>query len=490
MADQPEDQDALQASTCAAIRSIEGEMLELKKHECDLIAQLDRLQDAIAHKRALTGNLNNSLSPVYRLPSEILLACFELAVQEWASENDGADEQAVMRQMHAEGIGRPRLDFGWSCTPAVLISHVSHHWRQLAIHTPALWTNLIITPESERHLDVFWNILHHRVNDKSITLNFHSFGPENELSSDGASLMEAIMPLIHAQKVTALTLVNSGPVLSFLRSQLADFSGPPSPSLTAFSHLTALSILSRIDDRVCFTFTHLRRLLSGTPLLKALELQHFASVTSEELADKTTIDLPKLEKLTIILPDTFACKLLDCLASPDIRQMKFLLWRPRDRLSYLFVDNDLVLKVPKFPEVENLTLSWRNSNGDPALDTTIIDAFPHITHLTMGSRIRFSDSEAKWSKLQHLTLDFTFWGDQSSPPGCFTWLPGPGDPGDHPLLISVINTPDPALQQTNDYADKRIFPHFKELQRYGKIDESSTRLDAFLRWQAAGEPTI
>ncbi|KAH7907313.1 hypothetical protein BJ138DRAFT_513229 [Hygrophoropsis aurantiaca] len=365
----------------AALKTIEDEVLELKKQEFDLITQLRLLRDTIGRKCMLARKLKNSLVPVNRLPDEILLACFGKAVQEWMDKNNGADERVFARSRWSY---TPK-DFRLPRTPVFAISHVSQRWRQLAITAPSLWTNLIITPKFQRHSDVFREFLY-RANGMPIALNFRFlFRLEGTLSSDAV--------LTHAQQIKSITFLASGPVLSYLLSQAVEqtITGPTNPSSITFNCLTELSIFGlHYSDGL--TFSRLRQLLSATPHLETLELQHDVTLNheervDEERADRAEISLPKLENLTIINSSLLAFKFLDSLSAPSVHQLKLLVWDPGvsfDATSCLFIpdsdNDDDNLGLPKFPSVQKLTLSC--SYDFEVLDADLISAFVQITHLT------------------------------------------------------------------------------------------------------------
>ncbi|KAH7910805.1 hypothetical protein BJ138DRAFT_1179980 [Hygrophoropsis aurantiaca] len=490
MASQTGDQDTQTASIHSIIKNVEEEVLELKKQETDL-------QDYIARKRALTANLKNSLVPVYRLSNEIILACFGQAVRVWLEENNGADESVVVNQICNEPGA---ADFTWPYSPAFGISHVSHLWRQLAINLPTLWTSLVVMPNIGRHLGVLRDVLH-RVDCLPIAANFRSFGSGVMRSSPGfSSSMEANVQLLHTQRINALTFLNSAPVLSSLLSLITNqpicITGHPSS--TTFSSLTSLTIFKNGGPEQ-LNFTRLKSILSATPQLKTLELQHFELVDAEEGADGAIICLPMLENLTIIQSSPLLYKVLDSLSAPNVGQLKLLLWWPRVEpiISHLFVKNNdnFDLKLPRFPKVWNLTLSsFYEYDG---LGTHIISAFPRVTHLTMRSPGQFYESEdlaplapLVFQQLQHLTLDFAFEFADRDPQICLTWLPKSKDRPDHPLLISVFDSSDLSTQEASATADRFLFFHYQELQQCGQLDRSSSRLDKYLRWQADGEAVV
>ncbi|KAH7910223.1 hypothetical protein BJ138DRAFT_1102029 [Hygrophoropsis aurantiaca] len=443
-----------------AIRIIEVEVLELQKEEDELLTRLRLLQDTITLK-----------FPVNQLPNEILLMCFRLAVQDWVDTNDAADQRALVLYECGDDA-----NFDLPCTPVFAISHISHHWRQLVINTPSLWTNLIITQKFEHHLDVFRDFLR-RANGLPIATIFRLFWQSGStLSSAGVSLIDTIIPLIHAQQINALTFLASTSALSYLLSRT--ITNPPSPPSVAFGCLTALSIFESYY-RMGLTFSQLRQLLSAAPQLQTLKLQHNMPLSAAERADKTGIVLPMLQSLTIIQSNPLVCKIIDSLSAPDVRQLKLLTW-------------DLGLRMPKFPKVQDLTLSCAYRYGH--LNTNLIIAFPRVTHLTLNSPNLFCEIEGPGSLacptfqcLQHLTLDFPFGGAQEVDwRGCFAWLPTPEERADRPLLISVFDR----SFEAKLYAGQHLFPYYEELQQYRTLDSNSTRLDEFMCWQAMdnGEP--
>ncbi|KAH7915164.1 hypothetical protein BJ138DRAFT_171878 [Hygrophoropsis aurantiaca] len=114
---------------------------DLKKSTEDLLLIMESnstsptvLRDAftvVLEKRAkLTDYINCHCSPIYRLPTEILVLIFELAVD----QSDDPDFPYVDEQL-----------------PEFIISHVSRHWRGIAVNSPSLWTKWVsrITTSNE-----------------------------------------------------------------------------------------------------------------------------------------------------------------------------------------------------------------------------------------------------------------------------------------------------------------------------------------------------
>ncbi|KAH7908079.1 hypothetical protein BJ138DRAFT_1158486 [Hygrophoropsis aurantiaca] len=486
MVNKTTEQNAQEASTRAAIKAIEDEVLELEKEKSELLARLTVLEDSICHKRALACSLKNSLAPVRCLPSEILLACFTQAVQNWVTENDEID--ICMMQEESFNADEELRGVEWPCSPVFAISHVSRHWRQLAIHMPALWTNLVITPKFELHLDVFRDYIH-RASGMPITAKFQSFGLENKQSSAGFLLMKAALPLIHAGQITAFSLANAGPVYFCLLAQLEEIIRPPNSfSSTVFNHLTKLSILFSTYDWVDFKFTSLMQLLSVTPQLKTLEVQHKAMVDSEELADNisklATIRVPYIATVPkapySVAQRTQYCCTNGSRTSENINCIKIV----------IDTCKSTILDLPRTRCCQldlTISLCWLEDD----LDANLISAFPRVTHFTMCSPSRFTGDSPSlatptFQQLQHFTLDLQHADIHPDPRGYFPWLRRQEARTDHPVLISFANPIDPELRQP----DKLLFRYYKELQQHGKLDGSGSRLDEFLHWKADGEPEL
>ncbi|KAH7906082.1 hypothetical protein BJ138DRAFT_1163489 [Hygrophoropsis aurantiaca] len=451
----------------AAIKTIEHEVLELER---DLAMRLRIIQDTILSKRVRARSLENLLAPVNRLPNEIFLMCFRKAVQNWVDTNDAAEDWSVGFYETARDT-----DFILPCTPVLAISHVSHHWRQLAINTPFLWTNLVITQKCERHLDVFRDFLV-RANGMPIAASFRSFGHATMLSSAGVLLMEAMMPMIRTQKISALSFLSLGPAFTYLVPRIVERTNSGLAPIV-FDRLTTLSSFGlgyQYLYRDSTSFSHLLQLLSATPQLKTLKLQCDIDLDFEDAERRHSISLPMLENLTIIEPTPCVCKVLNSLFAPAVCQLK------------LQIDDestDSSLRMPRFPRVQNLTIMWIVFYE--CLDVILLSAFPQVTHLTLGNQfyeMSYSLAPTTLQSLQHLTLNFAFDNsDLMDPQEGLSWLSKTKDRADCMLTVTVF---DHSSEAGWTHAKKPLFQFYEELQRYGTLDRNSSRLDEFMRWQA------
>ncbi|KAH7915849.1 hypothetical protein BJ138DRAFT_1141021 [Hygrophoropsis aurantiaca] len=447
------------------IKNIDDELLELKKQESDLFARLHLLQDTIARKQARSGRLKNSLIPAYRAPNEILLACFNQAVQSWLTESAETDERIAKN--YVEGEYRPEKPRAFPCThtPAIAISHVSHRWRQVAINVPSFWTNLAIAPRLERQLNIpQLRDYIDRAKSMPVTLTFRNLTWSGMLSS---AQLSALVPLVQQQQITGLTFLDSAHILcDILREgeqHLNSFS-------SAFSRLTALTIFEASGT---FEPSDLKPLLSAMPQLKSLGLglrcweETYYDIDGPE---EPTIHLPMLDTITIIDWSSPMRNFLRSLSAPALRQFKLLLWYPCESSCLLIND------VPRFPNVQHLVFF-----SHYRFDREIIGAFAGITHLMVKCQATIGDEdpEAFWPNLQHLTLDFAFEDAISRRGFRITGLEPQEDRPEHPLQISVFDS-------SKVINERILFQCYKELQQYGSLE--GTRVDEFWQWQADGAP--
>jgi hypothetical protein len=93
-----------------------GRILETESARANALREFKRLDDLLTTMQTNFNKLANRAAPVYSIPNEILSAIFEAAC-----------------------FPRSRwpLDFF-----EIKFSHVTHHWRDVAVNTPRLWTEI------------------------------------------------------------------------------------------------------------------------------------------------------------------------------------------------------------------------------------------------------------------------------------------------------------------------------------------------------------
>ncbi|KDQ07579.1 hypothetical protein BOTBODRAFT_59888 [Botryobasidium botryosum FD-172 SS1] len=222
--------------------------------ECDI---LELVRDFVlratpactAERVAALRNRRNELSPIYRLPTELLALAFEFAVCDEATPVPSRSRQ------------RPVV---------VDLSHVSQRWRHVSVSTPKLWTN--ICDSAQPFLDLF--IARSKTASLTVTYTSGSFtgiAPDGSMYSIAAiTHFDAVnaagfLPLLapHIDRCRSLTLQELRPG-GFERFLLA-----PAPRLEVFHAELNNDCAMELD-----TFISLHTFFGGqTPLLRDLLLQ-------------------------------------------------------------------------------------------------------------------------------------------------------------------------------------------------------------------------
>lgn len=94
------------------------EALETKKIR--LLREVDEVKRELGHAKARHANIINRTAPVFKLPNEILANIFRISQGTWA-----------VSRMHGKLF-------------EVAATHVSAHWRAIALETPLLWNNISV----------------------------------------------------------------------------------------------------------------------------------------------------------------------------------------------------------------------------------------------------------------------------------------------------------------------------------------------------------
>ncbi|KAH7925062.1 hypothetical protein BV22DRAFT_1129329 [Leucogyrophana mollusca] len=430
--------------------------------ENDLLSHV--AQASSAYALAEMGEEINHLTPVYRLPDEILLVCFAKAIQAWKSSS------------------RRRVDGG---TPAITASHVSRHWRRLAINTPSLWTDVHITPNRLHDVGVIEDILRRSAN-MPIIMNFEhcvGVGAKPSLEPRGSSgdrhayhdIADALRPSLH--RISTLSMLDSGSAASSFLSHILTVSSPPSSE--PFKALTTLTLTNphRQDIGKPIAYPLFRQFLLASPNLKNLTLcgkvVDFARNNSA-----TAISLPSLETMSIIAPPSAYRAPLNTITplfAPTLHHLQFhkmvLLWT-KDVVDALFKDDS----SPKFLSARSLTLGSICFHGADRA-RLFVQAFPHVSHLaidalTLGQiepalcRAGEEDPEpagAVWPNIRYLTLDYTSLTSTKCLSGVCYWLEARRNQGRMPLGIRVVCTAETRHCEG-------FVTHVEKLREYGEVE--------------------
>ncbi|KII92529.1 hypothetical protein PLICRDRAFT_475097 [Plicaturopsis crispa FD-325 SS-3] len=284
------------------IVDFENRAKELEATEHDLLQQLQQVRYTLAHLRSrITSYLINRRAPIARLPAEILAKIF------W--------------------FGDPTYKREGPLPSPVIFSHVSRHWRRVAIDTPMLWSRIhsvadtwvkhpyphaLLDAHLERsrtcRLDIdcdididffIEKIVYHIQRWSSYT--FRSYG----VNSTAAALshIQALAPLCAPAlrrltvrdipdassdalftgglpRISSLTIRNS-------RKMMMDIIAP-----VAFNMLTHLKITTTFDE--AYTLTKIQDVLAQTPLL--IDLAIVCRRLEIDNCRETPVALPALRK--------------------------------------------------------------------------------------------------------------------------------------------------------------------------------------------------
>ncbi|KAH7924971.1 hypothetical protein BV22DRAFT_471740 [Leucogyrophana mollusca] len=341
---------------------------ELSSRFQNVQASPKEIGGSLALKCVLWRRTLNSLAPVSHLPNEVLLIIFETFVQ-LSSEGDHCD----------------------LAHPEITISHTASHWRNLAVNAPSLWTQILLTPRTQHHLEFFETYLRRSANmlvnvdirDWAHTIPVAQSYYECSSADRHVShtVVDALLPFVH--RIRTLNVSKSGtPVLSTL-FRVFDTSSSI-PSSCSFTALTTLTIDNRKND----THIGFRQLLSASPNIITLT---FIGQVFDANEMVTAIELPFLQKLTLnggsyANFDCHALKVIDTLSAPSLRHLELqhlkMYWT-EDAVSRVFFTKDA---SPRFTKVRTLVICDKVSR-ETEYAGSLIKAFPLVTHVTLGGSV-------------------------------------------------------------------------------------------------------
>jgi hypothetical protein len=226
-----------------------GTLEDLQVQEAQLLSQIQGLYSSLARTRirmAEIRNINQNDS-TYKLPNEILSVIFE------AGRSSSSYSQTI-----SSISSKPHIPF------EVLVSSVSHRWRNVALQTPRLWTDLqiIVSKPVDNLVDLYL----HRSKNCLLDITFKQAPlcyPEVNLGHGGGRnnftrQLGTLVPHVARWRMfvienirvgcleTALFLLSdlSAPALEILRVNCSD----PSPALIAMFSGGA-PLLSSLESR-------------------------------------------------------------------------------------------------------------------------------------------------------------------------------------------------------------------------------------------------
>ncbi|KAK0204421.1 hypothetical protein DFS33DRAFT_653408 [Desarmillaria ectypa] len=304
------------------------------------------------------------------------------------------------------------------------VMHVCHRWRQVAIHTPALWTTLHIS-RSRKALDNLpsvkdfrnpmpW-VTEHLMRSQCLPLDisldcrhisiksvFNQLIPEShrwrslvitipsvqDLPNALSSLKKIPAPSLETLEITSLKYHDSiAPNLtSFFRGGLSPNLSHVRLNRVSLSWLAfPLKGLTTLDLRFVIwpTFPHLAEMLSGSPNLQNLIL-HIDN-TAAKLLDRrgrAAITIPSLRSLEIRLfsqGSPTICPFLQIFSIPALESLTLREVTSSDwcRILVYFRVN-----CTSYPVLRHLRLSC--IRGLISVDSSAVRAFPQLTHLSLN----------------------------------------------------------------------------------------------------------
>jgi len=396
-------------------------------------ARLQALQDDVcglelqlARKRSEMISLTNSLAPVSSLPPEVLAEIF----------------------IAGRHITSPFLPF------PLLVSHVHRHWREVALQSPGLWTNIYIGDHSKSmalldlylkrsrtqpldvemthtrasgfcenetsdiYISLFNMLARHAVRWRSFNFHVDLYSDSNNYQSWFSSFRNLSAPRLeslrleydgYADSPVKLEIFSAGaPLLSsvVLCGDALPF-GFPSPS-----SVSSLELGPHEED---YWYSELHEVLVATRTLSKLVLHHhlrLQPLTSSQCP--LPFEFPSLRSLEILPPkitkdpfrfeDTF-----NAIEAPNLDSLILDIAKD-DKLSDLitaFGDRDL---STRFPRLSTLGLHLRNVPDDRLPE--LCDALPTVTriistHDNVRGLLNFLDatkSQPRWLDLVSVTI--------------------------------------------------------------------------------------
>jgi hypothetical protein len=174
----------------------------------------------------LSKRQRNTLAPIARLPVELLVVIFKLAIKIVSEEDDNDHERQ---------------------SPSLLsltLSHVSHAWRNLALSCEQLWTNVDV-----RHRDLAVHCIA-RSGDQPLHVVLFSEGnePPFDLDSDTESPFSALECAVNnSNRIETFTIHIPDPGEEEFYAQINYTFGSTAPTMPALQRL----VVSLIDTEGC-----------------------------------------------------------------------------------------------------------------------------------------------------------------------------------------------------------------------------------------------
>ena len=409
----------------------------LEQRRSRLIEEFDAVELSIAYARAEYARLTNQSASIARLPYEVLAHIFMMGAQDYVKDG-------VLRASRAPGF-------------EVLVSHVTSHWRDVAVHSPSLWTYVynsswkewdgevdrisvylersmacpiditfflsddlytesggdkllsMINEHIVRWRRVFLQLFHRNNMATLVSSIRHAFAP----SLEHFSLCHCKEPRYPDQTHNYDPRVFTGgaPSLTFLRlsgNAVMD-SQPP------LSALTTLHLEANVDLDISIPYPHFCELITAAPSLLNLSLDGVL-VLSFPPYGSHTLKIPALRSLRVRVIATTLHELFSAIEAPQLESLVIADCCEDDydiQTTSGFQFLQFPSSTPKFPILHSLTLS--DCHLLFASCRALFLNLPSVAHLTLlGSfdidilkeleGVMFS-SDLPWTQLHTLTIE-------------------------------------------------------------------------------------
>jgi len=201
--------------------ALHGWLQSAQRHEARLLSLLHGAQAEVNTIKSRLAVLEAQKHPIHRIPNELLVYIFTLFVQD--SDQDYAEEE------HRLCHWRP-----------IVLSHVSHQWRTIALSTSCLWSRIVLSKGSPvAAVDHF--VTHAGIS----TLDIVGNGVDDDLLTRHGTLISP--ECLPRWRTITISTLGSSPMVTIVRSLYES---------TTFSHLSTLKLSSDPSHRGRGTFAH------------------------------------------------------------------------------------------------------------------------------------------------------------------------------------------------------------------------------------------
>src|ERR1700722_1617286 len=403
------------------LNELEKQLQRLEAKKCDFLTELDRIETEIKCVKAEHGRLINHSADIYRLPNEILVYIFKTGQCE---------------------IG-PGKKF------EVLVSHVSSHWRAVALASPSLWTNIsrTMSPNCTGKLGV--EVYLERSKACPLDISFHLDSSEE---ADDATLISLIVAHVGRWRQVFIHLLDNNSyerILQGIRHSsaplLEHFSLSPytpfevhsndnpqiftggAPRLT-FVRLTGINIhhmqppfgavttlhLEDLRTEMFVDYVQFSDIIHSSPVLVNLSLYGLV-INNWPMGFQPPLPIPTLRSLRVQGSSELVYNLMSGISAPHLDSLFVAdcaddegTTRPWD------IAPDRYPTPPKFPHLRTLTFTDCYLPSETC--RKVFRAFPTITHFALLGSFSIDilkalgddctlPSDLPWAELHTLTLE-------------------------------------------------------------------------------------